>query len=111
MESVGLQVSVNQLLFQLEWDIFNEMSKLDIEPGRIKTLELLVLGGMFQVQKGWPVFRAREQTWIIWNPSIIRIVTEVKFSSACYGEGSQVKAKVNVRGIFGTSGYMDSNSI
>ena len=55
MESVGLQVSVNQLLFQQEWDIFNEMSKLDIEPGRIKTLELLVLGGMFQDQKGWPV--------------------------------------------------------
>ena len=88
MESVGLQVSVNQLLFQLEWDIFNKMSKLDIKPGRIKTLELLVLGGMFQDQKGWPVCRAREQTWIIWNPSIIRIVTEVKFSSACYGEGS-----------------------
>ena len=52
MESVGIQVSVNQLLFQQEWDIFNEMSKLDIKPGRIKTLELLVLGGMFQDQKG-----------------------------------------------------------
>ena len=63
MESVGIQVSVNQLLFQQEWDIFNEMSKLDIEPGRIKTLELLVLGGTFQDQKGWPVSRAREKTW------------------------------------------------